>query len=336
MYSPMTAHAHKGRMDRSEIIAGLKSGAVNLVFLDDQAKKCDVWKTFGIPQHNEKRFSMFASCKLCYYTVKVRDSSGRHLGTSNLRAHITKCPKRQVSQQKAIDQFCKRNQPRITSNEKQELKNLLVAHVVEGMHSFHSVEEDSLQALVQFGARMGQRHPGCNIPADDWIGRRTVARSVLDRYEQLEAKMREALEYPLQHACVALTTDMWTDNVRKRSYMDVSALYLSSAVATELSRIALACHVFPDVSHNAINIKTELHAVMAKYNVTHDVPITTDSASVVPARIMWRCTLCVLLSPLSYMLLWRHGSYSCGTWRPAAIDARYALTSNVHLALAGH
>lgn len=274
-------------MDRSEIMAGLQSGSIQLDSIGTTGgKQSDIWDIFGIPVLDGKQMNMFASCKLCFFTSKVRNSEGgRHLGTSNIRAHISKCPKReveQVSQPKIVQFYASQSKVGITASEKLELKQLLVAHVVEGMHSFRSVEEDTLQALVQFGVRMGQRHPsGCDIPANDWVGRRTISRSVLSRYEKMDLKIKNALEYPLQHNYLSMTTDMWTDNVRKRAYMDVSAMYLASAEATELSRIGLACRVFPDVSHNADNIKKELHAVLEKFGVSHDAPITSDSASVV-------------------------------------------------------
>ena len=273
-------------MDRSEIVAGLKSGSIKLASMDITSKHSDIWETFGVPDLNGKLLNMFASCKLCFYTCKVRDSqSGRHLGTSSIRAHIAKCPRRQdkVQQPKIQLFYSSQSQMRstLTSSEKDELKQLLVSHVVGGMHSFRSIEEDTLKALVQFGVRMGQRHSHCDIPANDWVGRRTISRLVLDRYEEMGSKVKNALDYPLRNSCLSITTDMWTDNVRKRAYMDVSAMYLASAEATELSHIGLACHVFPDVSHNADNIRKELHAILEKFSVHLDTPITSDSASVV-------------------------------------------------------
>ena len=197
-------------MDRTTIVNGLKSGSIQL---DSSYGKHD---TFGVPQSNGKALKMFMSCKLCFFTSKVRNTEGgRHLGTSNIIAHVSKCPKREGQAQPKINQFVTTIQSPITASEKEELKKLLLTHVVEGMHSFHSVEEATLQELVQLGVRMGQRHPGCNI-STDWAGRRTIARTVLARYEEMEALIKEKLEYPLQNNCISLTTDIWTDNVRKR------------------------------------------------------------------------------------------------------------------------
>ena len=67
--------------------------------------------------------------------------------------------------------------------------------------------------------------------------------------------------------------------VRKRSYLDVSAVYLDSPDATSFTRIGLACRVFPDVPHTGEHIKTQITSVLREFGLSDETPITSDSGS---------------------------------------------------------
>jgi hypothetical protein len=263
-------------MEKNKIESGLKSGQLKLTQIS--AKNGDVWEEFGIPEENGYEFSQFAACKSCFCVFKIRNQDGRHLGTSNLRAHLQKCQKKKDATPKITHHFSSTTN-RISFEEKNELKHILVKHVVTGMNSFLSVEQDSLKQLVQFGVKIGQRHPGCKISDDDWVSRRTVARDVTKHYEEMQATLHMHIKQPILNGEVALTTDLWTDNVRKRSYLDVSAIFLSSTESTQFCRVGLACRVFPDVSHTGENIKEEFETILSEFGMSHDVPVTSDSGA---------------------------------------------------------
>ena len=155
---------------------------------------------------------------------------------------------------------------------------LLTEHVIMGLHSFCSIEEKTLQSLVQFGVKMGQKHGNINI-SEKWTGRRTVACTVVKKFAESERKVQEIIQNAVKMKSIALTTDLWTDNVRKRSYLDVSAVFLTSPEDNELSHTALACKMLPDEAHTGENIRKELESVLVKYGISDDVPITSDSGS---------------------------------------------------------
>ena len=96
------------------------------------------------------------------------------------------------------------------------------------------VEQPSLSALIQFGAKMEINHP-FNINSV-MVGRRTVARNVDDQFNKLLSKMKNVLMYSISEETIGLTCDMWTDKFCKRSYLDISAFYLPFSGAKELEK----------------------------------------------------------------------------------------------------
>ena len=210
--------------------------------------------------------------------LKVHSEDGRHLETSNLRSHLNKCAKPVPTEnQRTLDSMFGSAAASLTSREMNELKDILTNYVVEGMLSFRSVEEDALKELAQFGVRMGQKHTGINLKTN-WVSRRTIARAVSDKFDKMDDIIKANIQYAVKSGSIALTTDLWTDNVRKLSYLDVSAVYLPTSSATDFIRVGLACHFFDDV-HSGKNIKKCINEVMSRFNLPSDTPITTDSGS---------------------------------------------------------
>ena len=76
----------------------------------------------------------------------------------------------------------------------------------------------------------------------------------------------------------ACTTDLWTDNVIHRHYLDLSAFWISNA--WELQHTMLRCKVFPDKHKTGINIGKEIWSIFEEFGLeSGNTPVTTDSGA---------------------------------------------------------
>jgi hypothetical protein len=83
---------------------------------------------------------------------------------------------------------------------------------------------------------------------------------------------------------------MYTDDYRKRSYLDVHAFYVSRDF--QLHHVALAVHHFGTLSHTADNISVALLEQCTFYNIDiDDTPVTTDHGSNIVASLKNRIRL---------------------------------------------
>ncbi|CAH1769844.1 475_t:CDS:2, partial [Entrophospora sp. SA101] len=80
---------------------------------------------------------------------------------------------------------------------------------------------------------------------------------------------------------VAFTTDCWTDDYRKISYISLTVHYIDGWILKEQ---ILAVSKFSDTSHTAENIKNNIFGILKKYNLSPEINMTkytfvTDSAA---------------------------------------------------------
>jgi len=107
------------------------------------------------------------------------------------------------------------------SSVRNELKTELVKFVAQDLRPFSVVSGNGFaslcQSLVNVGAKYGQVDIGNELP-----DRTTLARSVPSLVEKSKSKVRTEIS-SCEHA--ALTSDGWTDDFRKVSYLTITAHY---------------------------------------------------------------------------------------------------------------
>ena len=79
----------------------------------------------------------------------------------------------------------------------------------------------SSQTFVDLGAKRGRFE--VSIKDGTLLGRNAVQSHCLSKAKTMQAKLRDTLNEPICSSSIALTTDMWTDNFRKLSYLDAVA-----------------------------------------------------------------------------------------------------------------
>ena len=100
----------------------------------------------------------------------------------------------------------------------------------------------------------------------------------------MKAKLIEAVKEPVEDGTVSLTLDLYTDDFRKRSYLDVHAFWVARDF--ELQHAVLAVRHFGTAAHTAENISGAVSSILTEYGLpADDTPCTTDHGSNVVAAL---------------------------------------------------
>ena len=136
--------------------------------------------------------------------------------------------------------------------------------------------------MIRIGAKYG------NVSASNIIpGRKAISKSTVEQIITIQKDICSRLQDPIQRDAVAFTTDLWTDNVMNRSYLDVSFFWISqdtdeSGTGKELwtlKRAMYACKVFPKLK-NSETIESELDQILTEvYCDPANTPVTTDKGA---------------------------------------------------------
>ena len=75
---------------------------------------------------------------------------------------------------------------------------------------------------------MGASH-GC-VPASEFIvGRLTVRKDIVSKLPQIQETIKSRLQKPAEQGAVSVVTDLWSDNVVSRSYLDVTLFWVEES-----------------------------------------------------------------------------------------------------------
>ena len=81
----------------------------------------------------------------------------------------------------------------------------------------------------------------------------------------------------------AICTDLWTDDHKKRSYLDFTGFWLNN---WELQHTMLRCKVFEFERKTSANIQAEIQTIMTQFDIASgDTPITTDAGANIVAAL---------------------------------------------------
>ena len=217
------------------------------------------WKCFSeVVNDNGDILFGVACCNYCYKCIlyKTKTDCGKVLdyGTKNLKDHTRNCsPDVASSSQFKITSVLKRKNQLLSKQDNQTILEVSRNFVAGSFLSFNTIENPQFinfsQEMIRIGAKYG------NVTASEIIpGRKTISKSTVAQIIIIKQVISSRLEDPIQRDAFAFTTDLWTDNVMQRSYLDVSFFWISqemdhdSGIDKELwslKRAMYACKVFP-------------------------------------------------------------------------------------------
>ena len=132
----------------------------------------------------------------------------------------------------------------------QQIFNGKIANFVAGTISpFSITESSSFKEMINFAFDLGKKfntpHSRLNI-----ISKKSVKKVILDEYERLYLKMDTTIIMTNQNN-ISLTIDIWTDNAKLNSYIDISVLFVRDF---SLQNFQYEMIYFP-MKHTSENIK---------------------------------------------------------------------------------
>ena len=249
--------------------------------------KADVWKKFCIVYQqadatNDECALNYCACNKCYKVYQLKDSAGRPLGTKNLIEHAKRCAGALSHKQLQIQQ-CMSHIPTLSTSDLTLLKQRQAEYCFEGYNSFRSVEHKGLLNLMQTCVDFGARYGKIDVKSVAFK-RKAVANEVTSMATKLKSAIHKHLQQPIIDGTVSLCIDMYTDDFRKRSYIDVHASWID--VDFILQHTALAIRHFGTAAHTGDNICSIVNEILDEFSLSvEDTPFTTDRGSNIVAAL---------------------------------------------------
>ena len=150
----------------------------------------------------------------------VASGSGSSVASGRDSSCASKVVER-VPGMKTLDSFVKRTGKKVGEQTKTLIRKRTATLVAAAQLPYRFVEQESLkdfaQAFVDLGAGYG------HVSASDFIaGRKTVRSDIVKTFGQIQGSIRELIAGPSKLGAVSFVSDLWSDSVVQRSYLDVT------------------------------------------------------------------------------------------------------------------
>lgn len=251
-----------------QVTLKLKNGEL---LCQEKSGKSEVWLNFDEIINKEEQPIGFVMCKNCSHVFKYDYKTG----TSTLKRH--KCPSDE-RQPKITSYWGKKETPTAA---KEVVINKIVNLVCKDLRPFEIIVGQGFrefsQEMINIGATYG------NLSVDNIFPHpTTISRNIIKKAESIKLDLTIKLKDIFQHVGGAFTTDMWTDDYRKVSYISLTVHYIDEN--WQLKEQILAASKFPDVRHTAEQIKKVILNILKSYNLVPDVTMkkfvfVTDSGA---------------------------------------------------------
>lgn len=250
--------------------------------------KADIWKKFPLvwkvsADGVESEAKYYTACCKCLKVYQYKDSEGRNFGTKNLLDHKQRCLGSPKTNTQLELRQCFRNKPQLSQQDKDHLKRKQTEYCIEGYHSFKSIEHEGLLNLLQTTVDLGAKYGKFDV-SDVLVKRKTISREADLLAVTVKAQLTERLKTCTYDGTVSLCIDMYTDDYRKQSYLDVHASWVDRDFSTH--HAALAVHHFGSGAHTGENISIAVDEILSQYGLpVNDTPVTTDHGSNIVAAL---------------------------------------------------
>lgn len=201
----------------------------------------------------------------------------------NLWEHVKRCVGSASSSIQLQLQQCMTCKPNMSKKDQLILKRKQVEYCVDGYHSFRSVEHKGLIELLQTCVDFGSKYGKFDI-TESMLKRNTISRETAVLADQVKAKIIEQIKSSVDDGTLSLCLDMYTDDYRKKSYLDIHASWIERDFTIQHS--AIAVRHFGSEAHTAVNISAVITGILDEYSIPElDTPVTTDHGSNIVAAL---------------------------------------------------
>ena len=220
-----------------------------------------VWSKFTQVVDDKDNYTNYVACNKCRILFCFKHGSS---GTSTLARHADRCfnsnckvlseskNEQKGTVQTTLSSYCKIETKCMARQDSEKLVN--------DFRPFTTLEGrgflELAQTLVDLTAKYGYFKVENVMPA-----RTTVSKKVRElSKDALDTVMVSIKEHLRQSHRVAFTTDMWTDNYKKKSFISLTCHYISDKWA--LKEVKLGCKEFQPEKKSAQNIQMEIVSLL--------------------------------------------------------------------------
>lgn len=233
---------------------------------DERRLRSNVWKLFQliVDKSTEKIVSNYVRCSSCLIFFPYNGET-----TSVLLRHIP-CNN---GPQPLISKFLTSNKyTQFKQNDIDSVKEAAVKFVVKDRRPYYAVQGDGFIDVCKAMVRLGQKYPKLNNNDIERIipSRQTVANDVRIKSNQaidiISRDLTECLKYPGGFAC---TTDLWTDNFRRKSYLSITVhlnLFRENEVIPKMYLINM--NSFNEKKKSGEKIFIEIERVFSSFGIS--------------------------------------------------------------------
>ncbi|CAH1770381.1 7853_t:CDS:1, partial [Entrophospora sp. SA101] len=249
----------------SKILAG------ELLCKDKIGGKSDVWLRFAEVFDKEDKSCGYVICKNCQHLYKYNSKEG----TSNLIRHVCSSS---TSNQRNITSFLTKKV--IPTKVKEDPTKKIVNFVCKDLCPFETIVGLGFQELAQEFIKIGSIYG--NVSIEELLPHpTTISRNTLKEAELVKSALAESLLEFFRISGGAFTTDCWTDNYRKISYISLTVHFIDN---WDLKEYVLAVSKFPEISHTSDIIQRTIFSLLRGYNLQPESKIkryafVTDSGA---------------------------------------------------------
>lgn len=265
-------------LSKSELEAKItqKLEEENFTFLTKDNSKTKVWQNFEIICYKgvSQKFARCIKCKLILgYKSKT--------GTASLLRHKCIRPLLKLSDnQSSLDTFLKTK--KLNDAKKKEIANMQLYFIARDLRPVDVTEGDGFLKFCQYLINTGSDYGKLKI-TDVLSSRRTIMRTVIP---QKVEEIKESIRREIGKTHVSLTSDLWTDDFKKRSYLTLTGHLINDNF--DLKSFVFGTREFEDqkTGENIINFVSNM---LKEYVVNTDefliksIIVTDNGANIVSA-----------------------------------------------------
>lgn len=252
-----------------QVLLKFKNG--ELKCQEKRGGKSEVWTNFNEIIDSQEQQIGFVMCKNCEHIFKYDYKTG----TSTLKRH--KCANDE-KQPKITSYWTNKAIPKIV---KDTITKKIVDFVCKDLRPFDIITDQGFKELAQEMINIGSTY-GCFRVDDLFPHPTTISRHLIKEADSVKSSLIVKLKDIFELNGGAFTSDMWTDDYRKISYISLTVHYIDEN--WQLKEQILAASKFPELRHTAEQIKRTIFNILKSYNLIPDVTMkrytfVTDSAS---------------------------------------------------------
>ena len=234
----------------------------------DERRESEVWKIFGkvfkkslCADEQDERIHEWIAC------IKCDQLFGSKTSTGTLGRH--KCIKLNDNpiQRQITPYFQKKD---ISKEHFRMITEGLVNFVAEDMRPFTAVEGSGFMKFCHTLVNIQNKYASPIDISNNLPGREAVRSGVKRRASSVRDQITEQIKLVYNRdRTLNFTTDLWTCDYTKNSYIDISWHYLESK--EEMSSFAIGTIPFGYESHTAINIESKIKEVFEQYGISSEL-----------------------------------------------------------------